>query len=451
MILLSQLGCRRRVEGVVLSLAGLVTMFACTVSPAQDLMITGIMDGDLPGGQPKFIELYALNNIPDLSQYAFSGANNGAASFGSIDPNNDVLPNVSLNAGDFYYGVGGPSADMLPNFDLVFPAKSGIRARISGVNSNGDDVTGLFHDPTGAFTGSETQIDVFGELGVDGTGTAWEHTDGWAYRNNDRRATTLFAPSHWTISDPGALDGLDELGHAAAFPDMTFVPAPPAPDPTSFSWKSDQSGDWLLTANWDPAGIPNDVNHDAKLGDVITTTQTVFTNSPVSVRAVEFDSPHSYVVAGAGSINLTLGTAPSPPPTSITVLQGSNNQFQAAVKLLTDTSVDVSSSATVIFNNSLDLNGNTLTKTGDGVALINNQLLTGGGLAGGFVVAEGVLGGSGKINGDVNNSGGTISPGNLAAGSSNLAGVPEPSGLFLLGLSIMMCAYGCPRSRKVPF
>jgi len=53
--------------------------------------------------------------------------------------------------------------------------------------------------------------------------------------------------------------------------------------------------------------------------------------------------------------------------------------------------------------------GNTLTKTGAGEMTIRNDLVTNGGTVS---VQEGNLSGIGPITGDVNNSGGTISPGN---------------------------------------
>jgi len=164
------------------------------------------------------------------------------------------------------------------------------------------------------------------------------------------------------------------MGIADSFPGMTFVPTLPVGDPISFSWKSDQFGDWQQSGNWGPVGMPNAVKHSATYGDVISTTQTVFTNIPVSVREVQFDSVQGYVVVGAGTILVSQGTSSA---TTISALQGMN-QFQAAVKLLTNTSVDVSDAAAVIFNNALDVNGNRLTKSGEGTLVINNQLFMGG-------------------------------------------------------------------------
>ena len=53
--------------------------------------------------------------------------------------------------------------------------------------------------------------------------------------------------------------------------------------------------------------------------------------------------------------------------------------------------------------------GNTLTKTGVGTLAINNNVLTGGGTVN---CEQGTCSGTGTIGGDLNNGGGTISPGN---------------------------------------
>ena len=122
----------------------------------HDLMITGVMDATLTGGAPKVVELYTLTDVVDLSQYALSRAGNGNAAFDAIDvsdPNDlpSTLPAILLNTGDFCYVVGNSFYDMTSTLDTIFSSHSGIRMRHSAVNSNGDDVTGLFFDPSGMF------------------------------------------------------------------------------------------------------------------------------------------------------------------------------------------------------------------------------------------------------------------------------------------------------------
>ena len=112
-------------------------------------------------------------------------------------------------------------------------------------------------------------------------------------------------------------------------------------------------------------------------------------------------------------------------------VQGSH-EFQARVNLLADGVADVASDSTLTFNNTLDLMDHTLTKTGAGTMLIRNDLTLGSGT---IVVAEGTIAGNGTIGGDVNNGGGTISPGN-ALGSASA--VPEPGSLPILVLGCLL-------------
>ena len=56
----------------------LLTLSFSTISLGQDIVIVGIIDGPLPGGLPKALELYVVNYIADLSVYGLERAGNGA-------------------------------------------------------------------------------------------------------------------------------------------------------------------------------------------------------------------------------------------------------------------------------------------------------------------------------------------------------------------------------------
>ena len=205
--------------------------------------------------------------------------------------------------------------------------------------------------------------------------------------------------------------------------------------PTEFTWNSDNLGDWNSVSNWNPYGIPDGPNIKVIFDGQISAPRTVGTDTAVSVRTIEFSSEHSYGVAGLGSVNMVAGTAEMSPPTEIRVLQG-DHQFQAVVNLYNDTVADVATLSSLSFNNELNFNGNTLTKSGVGTLNINNRL----GLEGGAVnVQEGILAGIGTVGGDLGNEGGTISPGNSLPGDSQSI-VPEPNTLvlFCLGFSLFV-------------
>ena len=138
----------------------------------------------------------------------------------------------------------------------------------------------------------------------------------------------------------------------------------------------------------------------------------------------------------AGGGNLTLASNEAGDQPTINVLQGTH-QFQAEVNLSNETTVDVAAGSTLIFNNALNLNGNILTKSGDGTMLINNKLNTDGGM---IFVTGGILGGDGEAGGDVVNSGGTVSPGSSNSGSASNDSVivPEPATITLGIVTLVM-------------
>jgi len=179
------------------------------MDPAE-LLITGVIDGPLPGGLPKAIELYATGNIPDLSAFGIGSANNG----GGTDGEETTLSGQALK-GDFIYLSF--DVDGFMDFFGFEPDFTGIAASI-----NGDDAIELFHDGV--------VVDIFGLINVDGTGQPWEYINGWAYRVNGTGPDgDVFVLSNWRFSGPNALDG-ETLNTTAAtpFPIGTFVVPEPA-------------------------------------------------------------------------------------------------------------------------------------------------------------------------------------------------------------------------------
>ena len=213
---------------------------------------------------------------------------------------------------------------------------------------------------------------------------------------------------------------------------------------TTFTWNLTGGGDWNTRTNWSaaaPSVAPNG-NHDAIFGDKIASASTVFTDIDVSVRRIDFDHDQTYVVAGAGSINLTTGTDSSGDLAPvINTLQGTH-KFQAPVHFHDSGSVNVASDSTLIFDGALHLTGNTLTKTGVGTMSIRNDFVTGGGT---LIIAEGMVSGNGTLGGNLENNGGVISPGNSSAAAATQTPEPGSSLLLVLGGVLMGWAW---RRRK---
>jgi len=255
-------------------------------------------------------------------------------------------------------------------------------------------------------------------------GTSWTLLETIDTSGNPYGSTLRVGLATWN-------DSSSDFG--ARFDNFEIETGPGTPT-ASFTWTATTGGDWNASQNWTVDGPPNG-GHDAIFADSIAATSTVFADTPVSVRSVQFDSSIPYAIAGRGGINLVPGTdAAGQVPARFDVLQGSH-EFQARVNLLHDATATITSGAMLIMNNALDLGGNRLTKTGAGELAIRNDLITNGGAVD---LQQGLVSGNGTIGGDLNNDGGTISPGN--SNSSSL--VPEPTSLMMIGLatlSSLMC------------
>jgi len=178
-------------------------------------------------------------------------------------------------------------------------------------------------------------------------------------------------------------------------------------DPTVLpvmNWGIKNSGSWSKQTNWSPQLIPADKLSTARFGSNISSPQTVIANESMTVRGIEFDSSHTYAVAGLGSVDLDGDTGAA----SILSIQGSH-QFQVVVNLNSDAVFNAAPTTEIDFNNAVNMNGHDLVLTGGGTIDINNALNTGGGTVS---VLAGVVAGSGQIVGNLENISGTVSPGN---------------------------------------
>ncbi len=173
-----------------ITVAASQTAFSCAdlVTGGDGIIITGTYDGPLPGGNPKGVELYTLGAIADLSLFGIGSANNG----GGTDGIEFTFPAVSVPAGTFIY-VTADSAGFHDFFGFAPDYET------SAMGINGDDAVELFQD--------SIVVDVFGDINMDGSGTAWDHLDGWAYRNNSQTANAgTFSDLNWFFSGVDALD-----------------------------------------------------------------------------------------------------------------------------------------------------------------------------------------------------------------------------------------------------
>ncbi len=249
-----------------------------------------------------------------------------------------------------------------------------------------------------------------------------------------------------TFNDSQVVDSLGQPLSVSDYGDVTVRVT--GSFPWESSWNVDATGDWFVDDNW--TGTSPIVSEAmAIFGSTITTPRTIVADLPLTVKQITFDNINSYIVAGAGNLNILPGTSSETVATGIATLQG-NHEFQLPVNLLQDTIVDVASGANLVFNNVLNLMGNTLTKTGNGIIAIQNDLVFDGGVV---HMQQGIVSGNGTIGGNVYNSGGIISPGqnsvatsfaSMHSASHNVTAVPEPIGceLWILGSLLAMHTLG---------
>lgn len=172
-------------------LSGLIFLVGATGLQAQsDLVLTAVFDGNLPGQLPKGIELYVINDIPDMSIYGVGSANNG----GGTDGVEFTFPADNYPAGSYIY-VASESEKFTSFFGFAPNYTNNV------LNVNGDDAIELFMN--------EVPVDVYGEIEYETFDETWDYGDGWAYRNSGTGPDgTVFTPGNWTISGSGVFTGI---------------------------------------------------------------------------------------------------------------------------------------------------------------------------------------------------------------------------------------------------
>ena len=177
----------------------------------SDLIITGVIDGPLPGGEPKALELYVVNDIADLSEYGVGSANNG----GGSDGVEGVFPAVPVPAGTFLYVANDrePFVEWF-GFEPTF--------EVGAANINGDDAIELFRRDGGTDAAPTfAVVDVFGEITYDASPSSlpWSYEDGWAYRQDGTGPDgSTFEIDNFRFSGRNALDDDADGTNATATP-----------------------------------------------------------------------------------------------------------------------------------------------------------------------------------------------------------------------------------------
>ncbi len=202
----------------------------CASSPTGNLLITGIMDGNSTYSSLNVVELYAVNNIANLSGYEIGIADNGG---GTNGPEMSI-PSIPISAGRFIYITSdsadfrqffGFDADIVNSTALVFDGNDAIELYKKGV-----------------------LVDVFGNPTINGVGTTWEYTNAWAYRGPRMPQNNAFNPNlDWVYGGVDCLEGVSENNQASKpFPLGTYLaPVSGWVGPYQFKTQCSSAGDDL--------------------------------------------------------------------------------------------------------------------------------------------------------------------------------------------------------------
>ena len=185
-----------------------------TASSQAVLVIAGVSDGDLTGGNPKAIILSAVAPVADLALWGVGSANNG----GGTDGVEFTFPSGPANAGDII--VVAANLDSF-NFFVYYIVQNFALYQSDAANINGDDAIEVFNNGVAS--------DVYGDINVDGTGQSWDYVDGYAIGIGT--GSGAFDQANYSSNDL-AFDTLTEQQHIDVFVAAGFTQVV-VPEPTS--------------------------------------------------------------------------------------------------------------------------------------------------------------------------------------------------------------------------
>ncbi|HMR43008.1 MAG TPA: hypothetical protein PKC40_04205 [Saprospiraceae bacterium] len=271
-------------------------------SITSQVLISGIFDGPLSGGAPKFAELYVYETT-DFSGWALRSYNNGSI---NVSNSTSLTTLGVVPEGSFVYViVTNQDASFRTYFNLITnPIYTVIGP---SPNVNGNDVITLYN--------GSSNIDIYGVIGIDGTGQSWYYEDGWAYRGDNTFPNHVFNVGEWSLSGADATDGCNTNSTCGSqFPIGSFDGSLLPIELTNFKVEKKQNKAQLT---WSTATETNndyfviehaaDGNHFSAIGKVagagttLTARQYIFIHdSPKSganyyrLKQVDFDRAFEY-------------------------------------------------------------------------------------------------------------------------------------------------------------
>ncbi len=169
---------------------------------SQSIIISGLGHG-YDNRNSGLVELYVLNDIT-TDAYIVKATRPDNSVIGStyLSPPLTAGTYITLAQDDFYFQpfFGYNPTDPYSYVGYI----------------NGDDTVTL-EDINGEI------IDIYGALGVDGFGTAWEYSRGWAYRLPGFGPNTTFTLSEWNIMDDAFIGCDPNSACSPPYPNGTYT------------------------------------------------------------------------------------------------------------------------------------------------------------------------------------------------------------------------------------
>ncbi len=183
--------------------AGLAMLTAGSANAG--LIISEVVDATLSGGNPKYVEITNTG----VTDFTFTGGGIVNQSNDSTDLNIDVsLLGVTILAGQSYVIQSSANGGQ-----AIFESTYGFAADLytPAFFSNGDDRYILADADDGGGVATNL-VDIHGQIDTDGTGTAWEYLDSYAYRLPTAITGNggVFAIGEWFHAGVNALETGDD-------------------------------------------------------------------------------------------------------------------------------------------------------------------------------------------------------------------------------------------------
>jgi hypothetical protein len=134
-------------------------------------------------------------------------------------------------------------------------------------------------------------------------------------------------------------------------------------------WIASGSGDWNVQSNWSGI-VPNSVGAEADFFGPQTSSHTVYTDVPVTVGTINFNSPFTYEVTGTGNLTLQVSTG-----NAQVIVQQGTQEINLPTTLANNTTFNVAANSTLNIADPLTIDsGVTLTQTGAGTVLYTSTV-----------------------------------------------------------------------------